>query len=122
MGFDVMLRFAGRQVDLERKFTAAGYEIIVPRGGRETDQFQIALVTPGDDDTFALLADRACERLRAIGPLLEAAASADESCRPVLDFGVNHDHSLFTQNVRFPQTLLRLLAEIGIDLNLSIYH
>lgn len=121
MLFDVMLRFDHRDLDLEQSLEAAGYEIIIPRAGRDTSCFQVALPTQPASEQFSDLVDAVCDVFAMLGPLLKKAAAGGTPVKALLDFGVNHNRELFVQNVTFSPRLLAILGELGLELNISIY-
>jgi hypothetical protein len=121
--FDFMLRFAFRDAQLEASLVERGYEIIEPGLSRrrnwplDAQSFQIVLVEPREEDAASLVRI-AEERLGSLRTLLESLTRTDGLD---LDIGVSLDDDAFSQSVRFPPDFLRLLHDLHVNLEVSVY-
>jgi len=118
---DVMLRFDGRDATLERELEARGFEIIIPRNGRATDQFQIVLHEV-HDETWSHMTGAAEDALCLIASLV---AARPEQVGGAVDFGFSPrsaaEAGIAVFTCKFRPSFLELLADLRLALATSVW-
>jgi hypothetical protein len=127
---DVMLRFSGRDPELERRLAERGFEVIIPIAkrdgapGYEDDAtvFNASLYRP-DGEPWPNLTGAAERVLLELEPILAARPA---ELGGTVDFGVNGIAAgragiAMLNSICFNASLLSILGRLGLELDLSIF-
>jgi hypothetical protein len=112
---DAMLRFGSRDAAFEEAFRQVGYRIIVPRNYEDGFQFVLATYDRFESSTMTRIEDA----LRALKPYVDNYSQSYGP--PALDIGILTRDLALPRYVIFPPSALDLIADIGLELRISLY-